>query len=960
MKKPFSKLIISVVVSAVLLYIASGTMVFASGFILSVDRFKDTESQSESLQSTLELLEIEEDSARVRFYQRTRTTTRLMSTILRDKVVNGRYTGQMLFDDGMVVRYANGKLEKPEGEFVPDLDVAQFEEALTSNSRSTRKNEYQTYLNTILTAEKIRDNYYYVDWTDEYELLNILMTSSNREGVLSGIEKAYNGLLLVADSNGVLNYKSGEFSQCETLEDCGLNEKNMENNSMFDIEDASYTVTYAQSNFTGAKLILLEPVESIADSIAVWTVVFSSISIVIILTMIIWNYAVQKLVFNNVLSEEQEKKYHPKRVRVVNFTAAIIGMIVVLISISFIQSMSNLYSATKKGRSALNILDEEINERKQLGKTQMNLSKEWYIYFGENIAREVGKNDDLLNREKFEEFKDILSIVYLMAYDENGNEICSSNDYINFTLGTEENDPTSDFRRLLHGIDSIVHDVAFDEYTGLNTQLLGVKIPLEGKEGYGALIMALYPYQAGMDITVISYDDRLRSLASSEDIMMIVDKESGIIQNCNIEELINYNISAFDIDPKESSDSLMNYFMINGNRYYGLAKETDEQIYYNFLSGNRVSQSFFGISLVGSIIFVLIYALGMFLINRGYNEKVFNENVLIGAPVIRGSKIEIETVDGRKKNTVDPSKRFAFIPEMWREMLPERKAILAFDIMVSIFLIQIIYYVYIKRTASDSLLGFIMQGKWSRGINLFAITSIVILVAGVTLTMMVVKLVFYLMIMTMDTKGETVCRLTYNLLQYVAFITVLYYAFGYLGFNTSGLLASVGFVTLAISLGSKDLVADILAGLTIVFEGEYQVGDMVEIGGYRGKVQEIGVRSTKLIGRGDNIKIIGNRDVKNVLNMTRLNSWLPIEVTIPASESLDKVEAILDEQLPQIGKQIKEIIRGPYYYGVLAINKGNMTLSILTECREEDYHKVQRKLNKELLNLFKQNNIPMT
>ena len=118
------------------------------------------------------------------------------------------------------------------------------------------------------------------------------------------------------------------------------------------------------------------------------------------------------------------------------------------------------------------------------------------------------------------------------------------------------------------------------------------------------------------------------------------------------------------------------------------------------------------------------------------------------------------------------------------------------------------------------------------------------------------------------------------------------------------------------------------------------------------------MRSTKLIGRGNNIKIIGNRDVKNVLNLTRLNSWLPIEITVPTSESLDQIEEILDAQLPIIGKQIKEIIRGPYYYGVLSMSKGNMTLSILAECREEDYHKVQRKLNKELLVLFKQNNIP--
>lgn len=327
--------------------------------------------------------------------------------------------------------------------------------------------------------------------------------------------------------------------------------------------------------------------------------------------------------------------------------------------------------------------------------------------------------------------------------------------------------------------------------------------------------------------------------------------------------------------------------------------------------------------------------------------------------MIRGSKIGIETADGRKKISTDPTRRFSFIPETFREMLPEDKTVLAFDVLVSIALLEIVYYVYIKKSASDSLLGFILQGKWTRGLNLFALASIIFMVAAVLLGMMVIKFIFYILIAPMDTKGETICRLIYNLLKYVALITILYYAFGYLGFNTSALLASVGFVTLAISMGSKDLVADVLAGITIVFEGEYQVGDMVEIGGYRGKVAEIDVRSTKLIGRGDNIKIINNHDVKDVLNMTRLNSWLPIEVTIPAGQPLEKIEEILDQNIQEIGKKIKEVIHGPYYYGVLSMNKEGITLSILTECKEEDYYRVQRRLNKELIKLFEKHKIPM-
>ena len=254
-------------------------------------------------------------------------------------------------------------------------------------------------------------------------------------------------------------------------------------------------------------------------------------------------------------------------------------------------------------------------------------------------------------------------------------------------------------------------------------------------------------------------------------------------------------------------------------------------------------------------------------------------------------------------------------------------------------------------------ISYIMRGEWNRGFNLYAFFSIGLLTAVIVLGMIFIRSVLLLISLVTDTKGETILRLLYNGLKYVALIVFLYYSFGYLGFDTRGILASVGLITLAISLGSKDLVADIMAGLTIVFEGEFQVGDMVDIGGYRGQVQEIGVRSTKVIGRGGNVKIIGNREIKNVVNLTRNNSWIPLEVRIPVEQSLDDVEKILEEELPKIGKRIPNILSGPFYYGILGFDKGSVRLSILTECNEEDYHSIERSLYKELYKLFKQKKI---
>ena len=77
---------------------------------------------------------------------------------------------------------------------------------------------------------------------------------------------------------------------------------------------------------------------------------------------------------------------------------------------------------------------------------------------------------------------------------------------------------------------------------------------------------------------------------------------------------------------------------------------------------------------------------------------------------------------------------------------------------------------------------------------------------------------------------------------------------------------------------------------------QFKVGDVVELDGYRGIVQEIGTRSTVLLGRSNNIKIVSNRDVRNVVNMTKLSSSYFLTVKVPANVPLETYEAILNRE----------------------------------------------------------------
>ena len=77
-------------------------------------------------------------------------------------------------------------------------------------------------------------------------------------------------------------------------------------------------------------------------------------------------------------------------------------------------------------------------------------------------------------------------------------------------------------------------------------------------------------------------------------------------------------------------------------------------------------------------------------------------------------------------------------------------------------------------------------------------------------------------------------------------------------------------------------------------------------------------------------------------------------------KELKNIEDMLEEELPKIGKSIPEVISGPHYKGVWQIGRGAYTLSVITECREENIRHVQRKVNRAILELFDEKGIRLS
>lgn len=278
--------------------------------------------------------------------------------------------------------------------------------------------------------------------------------------------------------------------------------------------------------------------------------------------------------------------------------------------------------------------------------------------------------------------------------------------------------------------------------------------------------------------------------------------------------------------------------------------------------------------------------------------------------------------------------------------------------------ILIAFYLVLTVLVAKSLFGeqsiitYILGDEWDKGMNPFAYSKCLMTIAAV---MMIVRLLSRLIIMAtrvFGSKSETMGQLLISFIRYGSAVATVFYCMALVGFDTTSLIASLGIFSMIVGFGAQSLISDILAGISIVFEGEFRVGDIVTVDDFRGQVLEIGLRTTKLMDVTQNIKIFNNSKISSVLNMTREASYAFCEVGIDYNEDIRRVEAILKKELPALGKRLgKPVFSTPEYVGVKSLSDSSVIIQLKVKCAEKDRVAVSYSLNKEIFILFQENNI---
>ena len=227
-----------------------------------------------------------------------------------------------------------------------------------------------------------------------------------------------------------------------------------------------------------------------------------------------------------------------------------------------------------------------------------------------------------------------------------------------------------------------------------------------------------------------------------------------------------------------------------------------------------------------------------------------------------------------------------------------------------------------------------------------------------TLSYALVKRVM-LWVMCRNSSKETAARLLVSFMKYLIAVIAVMTVLTVWGVDTTTLVASAGIVSLVIGLGAQSLIADILAGMFIVFEQEYKVGDVVIIGEWKGTVLDIGIRSTRIIDIGGNIMTINNSAITKVINQNQPLSVAQAIVGIDYAEPLVNAELVLRDNLSRIRDNVPDIVEGPFYKGVDELAGSSVNLLLYARCKEDDVRDVERGMLRQIKLIFDENRIPI-
>lgn len=234
--------------------------------------------------------------------------------------------------------------------------------------------------------------------------------------------------------------------------------------------------------------------------------------------------------------------------------------------------------------------------------------------------------------------------------------------------------------------------------------------------------------------------------------------------------------------------------------------------------------------------------------------------------------------------------------------------------------------------------------------------STTIVVAALVILYFITNLFFTKVVIgRISKRKETIILLIINIVKYIALIISVFVVLSIFGVDTTSVLAGAGLVGILLGFALQKLLQDMINGFFIILENQYIVGEYVEINGRSGCVIELGLKTTKIINHTGEVFIISNGVINEVVNYSRNNSLMIIDLCIMNKNKYQKVCDIVEEVLRNFSHHnITSVLQ---INGIQDINEFSYKMRITCKTLPYSYFEVARMLRVELIKTLQENDI---
>jgi small conductance mechanosensitive channel len=204
-------------------------------------------------------------------------------------------------------------------------------------------------------------------------------------------------------------------------------------------------------------------------------------------------------------------------------------------------------------------------------------------------------------------------------------------------------------------------------------------------------------------------------------------------------------------------------------------------------------------------------------------------------------------------------------------------------------------------------------------------------------------------------RAKTVGTLLKSIVSGIIVAIVITMMLSELGVDIAPILASAGILGVALGFGSQTLVKDYLSGIFMIFEDQYGVGDVVDLGEATGTVEGVSLRVTRLRDTNGTVWYVRNGEILRVGNMSQNWARTVLDVQVSSREDVAHVRRVLSDVIHDLWQDEEfegVIIEEPEVWGIEAVTPDAITLRVTLKTAPMEQWRVARVLRERIKSRF--------